>query len=143
MIKGGYYTVEATFVVTIVVVVLVAILYTGLYVHDMIMVENYSSVYIGLWARGTEEDSISENEFREKLTELFSGSLFLMDINAVETEDELLTKKITVNYSVPVSIGFVAKAWGCADANTFSFEVEKHKPAVIKWDADAVKTKEK
>ena len=34
MEKGGYYTVEAVFIVTICIWVVMALLYSGLYVHD-------------------------------------------------------------------------------------------------------------
>ena len=151
---NGYYTVEATFVVTICSFVLIAILYTGLYVHDLMLVESYASVYTGIRTRSsdmiendaTENDGVtpkaigkSSDDISALIREKLESDLFIFDLLSVEIDDGLLTRKISVDYAVPVSLGFLVRAWGSDDPGKFNFEVEKYKTSKIKWDADGIK----
>ena len=154
---NGYYTVEATFVVTICSFVLIAILYTGLYVHDLMLVESYASVYTGVRTRssdimieteGTEYEGLSKKttgksseEISGLIKEKLESDLFLFDLLSVDIDDGLLTRKISVDYTAPVSLGFLARAWGSSEPGAFCFEVENYKPSKIKWDADGIKNK--
>ena len=138
--RSGYYTVEATFIVTICIVILMAILYTGLYVHDRIIVETVASSQASYWIHQDEEEKWSEEEFVEELRTELKKKLFLFTVHHVGVDEALIIKTVNVRYQVPVSLGFLRRIWGGDDGSREeSISVSEVRPAKWKWDADAIK----
>lgn len=139
--KGsGYYTVEATFIVTICIVVLMAILYTGLYVHDRIIVETVTSKDASFWIHQDEDDKWSEEEFADEVKNDLLRKLFLFRVHHVGVDELLIMKTITVSYDVPVSLGFLKRIWSGRDGfREENIHITEVRPAKWKWDADAIK----
>ena len=136
----GYYTVEATFIVTICVVILMAILYTGLYVHDRIIVETVASRQTSCWIHQDEDEKWSEDGFVGELKKDLAGKLFLFSVNHVGVDETLIIKTVNIRYGIPVSLGFLRRIWGGTDGSREeSISVSEVRPAKWKWDADAVK----
>lgn len=140
--KGsGYYTVEATFIVTICIVILMAILYTGLYVHDRIIVETVTSRQASFWIHQDEDEKWSEEEFAEELRSELGSKLFLFMVHHVGVDEMLIMKTVNVRYDVPVSLGFLKRIWSGGDGSREeSIRVSEVRPAKWKWDADAIKS---
>ncbi len=140
--KGsGYYTVEATFIVTICIVILMAILYTGLYVHDRIIVETVTSRQASFWIHQDEDEKWSEEEFAEELRSELGSKLFLFTVHHVGVDEMLIMKTVNVRYDVPVSLGFLKRIWSGEDGSREeSIRVSEVRPAKWKWDADAIKS---
>ena len=142
MKKDGYYTVEATFVMTICIVILMAVLYTGLYVHDRMVLETVSQRVTSRWIHMTDRKKWDENTFREKLNTELNNKLFLLPVHDIRVSNSLTSKKVSVRYSLPISLGFLKRIWG---GETGEREETVHVPdiwpAKWKWDADAIKGK--
>ncbi len=139
---GGYYTVEATFVMTICIVVLMAVLYTGLYVHDRMIMETVTHRVTSAWIHMTEQKKWDESKFREKLTSELEKKLFILPVHGVSVSGELTSKKVCVRYSVPISIGFLKRIWGgSTGTREETVSIPDIWPAKWKWDADELKGK--
>ncbi len=140
MKKPGYYTVEATFIVTICIVILMAILYTGLYVHDRIIIETVTSRQTSFWIYQNEDGKWNEEEFTDELKNDLDRKLFLFTVNHVDVDEMIIIKTVNVRYSIPISLGFLKRIWGGNDgARTECISVSEVRPAKWKWDADAIK----
>lgn len=97
---GGYYTVEATFVVTICLWVLIGLCYTGLYVHDSLLLESEINGQTAAWI----SDGGGKQEKWEKLTKKkLQKKMFLMRIQSVKAKKGLTCRKITIQFEWPVS----------------------------------------
>ncbi|MBO4395129.1 MAG: pilus assembly protein [Eubacterium sp.] len=137
--SGGYYTVEATFIMTVCIVVLMAIMYTGLYVHDRMIIETVSQRVTSRWIHMTDRKKWDENTFKEKLISELDQKLFVLPVHGVSVSGTI-TKKITVRYSVPISIGFLKRIWGGQTGEREeTVSVPDIWPAKWKWDADEVR----
>ena len=138
--KSGYYTVEATFIVTICIVVLMAILYTGLYVHDRIIIETVTNRQASYWVHQNEDEKWSEEEFTDELKTDLDRKLFLFTVGHVDVDEMIILKTVKVNYRIPVSLGFLKRIWGGNDGSRQeSISISEVRPAKWKWDADAIK----
>ena len=134
---GAYYTVEATFVVTICVFVLMAILYTGFYVHDKVVLGALPSGYLGLWSRSIEEERCDEGELEEIIEENLKSAFFLFRVGSVSVKSGLLENTVEVNYNYNISIGFLKKILS-GKKNTVTYSCESINPAKLKWDAETI-----
>ncbi|MBR6229053.1 MAG: hypothetical protein IKQ97_04890 [Eubacterium sp.] len=140
MKKDAYFTVEATFVVTITMLLVVAVLYTGLYVHDRIITETVTERWTARWEHQTEEEKFSVGKFKKKLNKELSEKLFLVPIYGVDVEEKMTSLSICVRYGLPVSLSFLKRVWGGENGERKeTVKATRIQPAKIKWDADAVK----
>ena len=138
--KSGYFTVEATFVVTICIVVLMAVLYTGFYVHDRVVTEAVMQRQTTYWIHQPEEKKWSVERYKKKLKKEISKRLFLLTLNRVNVEDGLITKTISADITLPVSLSFLKRIWGGRNGTREeTVKVMEIWPARWKWDADAAK----
>ena len=138
--KSGYFTVEATFVVTICIVVLMAVLYTGFYVHDRVVTEAVMQRQTTYWIHQPEEKKWSVERYKKKLEKEINKRLFLLTLNRINVEDGLITKTISVDCSLPVSLSFIKRIWGGkSGTREETVKVMEIWPARWKWDADAAK----
>ena len=140
MKQNAYYTVEATFIVTISILLVMAVLYTGLYVHDRIVVETVTEQRTAIWEHQAEEKKDSESEFKNKLEEDLRNKLFLVSVSGINVEDGLASITVDVGYTLPVSLSFLKRIW--ADDSGMRTEAVKAArvwPAKWKWDADVIR----
>ena len=140
--KDGYYTVEATFIVTFCIIVLMAILYTGLYVHDRVVTESTLQRQTTRWIHQTEEKKWDEEVFKMKLKKELKKRLFIFSLQYVDVEDGLAKKTVKVGCRLPISIGFLKRVLGDKSGiKEESVRVADIWPAKWKWDADAARGK--
>lgn len=140
MKKDAYYTVEATFVVTICIWVLMALLYTGLYVHDRLVLETVTAGQTSAWVNMDPEKKYSEGKFKKKLKKSLKKKLFILPVHGVDISSGITTKKVSVRYSLPISLSLLKRIWTGEDGDTSEeAEVVDINPARIKWDADEVR----
>lgn len=100
MRRGGYYTVEAVFIVSICIWVLIALCYTGFYVHDSLLLESGSNEQTAAWiADGTKDKAKWEKEVKKAL----QTKMFLIRIKSVKAEKGLAHVKVKVHYDLPIS----------------------------------------
>ena len=86
MMCRGYYTVEATFIVTICVWMLVALCYTGFYVHDELLLESEGNEQTAAWiAEGRKE----REKWEKQLRSILQKKMFLLKISAVDAKKGL------------------------------------------------------
>ena len=138
--KDGYYTVEATFIVTIAIVILMAVLYTGLYVHDRIVTEAVIQRQTTRWIHQTDDEKWSDATFKKKVKKELKNKLFLFSLKYVNIEDGLAKKTVKVGCKLPVSIGLLKRLWGGKGGlKEESVRVAEIWPAKWKWDADAAR----
>ena len=138
--KGAYYTVEATFVVTLTMILVVAVLYTGLYVHDRIITETVTERMTARWEHQSEEKRFSENEFVGKLKKELSRKLFLLPVHGVDVEEGLTSISVSVRYGLPVSLSFLKRLWGGEKGERCeTVKAARICPAKWKWDSEAVR----
>ena len=140
MKKGAYYTVEATFIVTITMILVVAVLYTGLYVHDRILAETVAERWTARWEHQKEEKKYTKEVFVSKLKKDLSGKLFLIPVHGIDVEEGLTSISVSVRYGLPVSLPFLKRLWGGEKGErTEEVKAARICPAKWKWDADAIK----
>lgn len=139
---GAYYTVEATFIVTIGIVVLVAILYAGFYVHDRLELESITQEKTAAWVRMPEENRWSDGKFKKKLKKELKDHLYLLRVAGVSVSGKVMSKKVSVSFSLPISISFLKRVWGGDKGmRTEKVSVPLVSPLKWKWDADLVSSK--
>ena len=136
--SGGYYTVEATFIVTITIVLTVAVLYAGLYVHDQMVIESVSARWLMRWEHQTSDEKMSEEEFTEGLRADLEKSVFMLPVRGIDVDEGLLSADVTVSYGLSLSFGFLNRIWGGTDGvREEDASVTTIWPAKLKWDAEA------
>ena len=136
---GAYYTVEATFIVTITIVLTVAVLYAGLYVHDRMVIESVSARWLMRWENQTTEEKMSKEEFTEGLRSELDGSVFMLSVYDIDVDEDLMSADVAVSYGLSLSFGFLNRIWGGENGRRIeSSSVSTIWPAKLKWDADAV-----
>lgn len=100
MRRDGYYTVEAVFIVSICLWVIIALCYTGLYVHDSLLLESAGNEQTAEWAAaGTEKREKWEKCTKKEL----QRKMFLFQIKSVNAKKGLNGIKVKVRFSLPVS----------------------------------------
>ena len=136
--SGGYYTVEATFIVTITIVVTVAVLYAGLYVHDRMVIESVSARWLMRWEHQTSDEKMSEEEFTGGLKADLEKFVFMLPVHDIDVDEGLLSADVTVSYGISLSFGFLNKIWGGTEGvREEDASVTTIWPAKLKWDAEA------
>ena len=132
MMCRGYYTVEATFIVTICVWMLVALCYNGFYVHDELLLESEGNEQNAAWiAEGGKE----REKWEKQLRSILQKKMFLLKISAVDAKKGLTGEKITVHYTLPVS-WLKLKQMLSGKKSSLSYEVNQENvcAAKYKWD---------
>lgn len=142
MEKGGYYTVEAVFIVTICIWVVMALLYSGLYVHDrMVIVSEMNRKLAEKFQRG---DGGAEAAWQDEARQSIANKLMLMRIKKINVKKGVLSAEMTVTYELPVSLRGIKSLFGGGKQQmTLAAARELVNPAKYKWDYDIVIGKEK
>lgn len=140
MEKGGYYTVEAVFIVTICIWVVMALLYSGLYVHDrMVVISEMNQKLAEKFQRG---DGEGTSEWRDKERRAIEDKLMLLRIKKMEVKKGALSAEMTVTYDLPVSLRGIKSLFG-GGKQFMSLAVARElvNPVKYKWDYDILKGK--
>lgn len=138
--KKAYYTVEATFVVSICVWVLFALVYGGFYIHDRVLLGSLTNEMTSSRFQNGRESVTEKWELQVK-SEL-ERQLFLMQIQEVKGKKGLLTVQIQVRYRLPISLNKIKKILsGGSEGTTFVTTRELVRPVENKWDFDLLKDK--
>lgn len=127
---NGYYTVEATFVVTICIWVLAALCFGGLYIHDRAVL---SSTVNEMTAEWIEKEEVKKKDWVKTAKSQLNETLFLMQVNRVEAEKTLSVWNIRVRYELPGALTYLKKIWS---EKVYETTREDVNPAVYKWDVD-------
>jgi hypothetical protein len=133
----GYYTVEATFVVSICVWILVALCYSGLYLHDNLLLESETCEQTMAWlSDGGKKKEIWQKNVKKRLQK----KLFLMRVSAVKAESGLTDEIVSVTYKLPISWKKL-KQMLTGNKQTLTCQVSTVRAcaANYKWDYDVVK----
>lgn len=138
--KKAYYTVEATFVVSICVWVLFALIYSGFYIHDRVILGSVTNEMTSSRFQNGRESVTGKWELQIK-GEL-ERRLFLMQIKEVKGEKGLMTVTLQVRYGLPISLDKIRKILsGGSGGTTFVTTRELVRPVEYKWDYDLLKNK--
>lgn len=140
--RGGYFTVEATFVMTICIWVIMALLYSGLYLHDRIVVRSELS--------GTLEKSFRDGkkifttEGKADVEKTMEKKLFLMQIKKIHFEKGMFTAEGALTYELPISLEKLKNIF-MKDKESATITVKRDwlHPSQYKWNYDASKKGEK
>lgn len=130
-LREGYYTVEATFIVSICVWLMIALCYGGFYVHDKLLLGSevndnaFSWISLGGKNKGKWEKSEKKN---------LQNKMFLFRIKRVNVKNGLTSKKIKVTYTVPISSKNIRNLF-TEKKNEMIYETEREiiNPAEYKW----------
>jgi hypothetical protein len=138
--KKASYTVEASFVVSICIWVLFALLYSGLYIHDQMVVSSVTNEMTA--SRFQNGRSKVTDGWKKKVKKKLEKSLFLMQIQEVKGSKALNTVTVKVRYSLPISLDLLKKIFSSGKGGTtFSTTRELVKPVEYKWDLNLLKEK--
>ena len=139
--KSGYYTVEATFVMTICIVVIMSLFYGGLYIHDRTLVRSEMNRSL---ADRIQEGGEMTPEWRADVKESIVSKLFLMKVQKLEVSRGLVSADMTVSYELPISIRRIQSIFtGGKPSVSLTVTREIVRPAEYKWNADLLKKGEK
>ena len=131
--KSGYYTVEATFVMTICICVLMSLFYSGLYIHDRTLVRSEMNQSL---ADHFQKGGEATSEWRAKVKESIVQKLFLMKVQKLEVSKGLASVDMTLTYELPISIRRIQNIFtGGKSSVSLTVTREIVKPAEYKWDA--------
>lgn len=138
--KKAYYTVEATFVVSICVWLLFALIYGGFYIHDRVILGSVTNEMVSSRFQNGRK-SVTE-KWEKKVKNELERQLFLMQIEDVKGEKCLLRVKMQVRYRLPISLTKIRSIFsGGSGAATFETVRELVKPVEYKWDYDLLQDK--
>lgn len=140
MEKGGYYTVEAVFIVTICIWVVMALLYSGLYIHDrMVVVSEMNQKLAEKFQRGDGEAAL---EWQDEARQSIAKKLMLMRIKKIKVKKGVLSAEMTVTYDLPVSLRGIKSLFSGGRPNmSLAVARELVNPVKYKWDYDILKGK--
>ena len=139
--KSGYYTVEATFVMTICIVVLMSLFYSGLYIHDRTLVRSEMNQSL---AEQIQEGREMTPEWRADVKKSIISKLFLMRVQKLEVSKGLVSVDMTVTYELPISIRKIQGIFtGGKPSVSLTVTREIVRAAEYKWNADLLKKEEK
>lgn len=139
--KNGYYTVEATFVMTICIWILMSLFYSGLYIHDRTLVRSEMNQSL---AEQIQEEGEMTAEWRADVKESIVSKLFLMKVQKLEVSKGLVSVDMTMTYELPISIRKIQSIFtGGKPSVSLTVSREVVRPAEYKWDADLLKKGEK
>ena len=131
--KNGYYTVEATFVMTICIVVLMSLFYSGLYIHDRTLVRSEMNQSL---AEHFHKSGEVTSEWRTKVKESIFSKLFIMKVQKLEVSKGLASVDMTLTYELPISIRKIQSIFtGGKSSVSLTVTREIVRPAEYKWDA--------
>lgn len=100
MRRGGYYTVEAVFVISICIWVLIALCYTGLYVHDSLLLESAGNEQTAAWiAAGAEKQGDWEKRTKKELQK----KMFLFRVKSIKVKKKLTGIEVKMRFLLPIS----------------------------------------
>lgn len=137
MKSGGYYTVEATFVVSVCVWVIVALCYGGLYIHDRLVMESRTNQMA--YRECSDKTGFDVRKWEKKWKEELNDSLYLMRVKTVNANQGIREINITVRCQLPISFRFLKRVLSEGKPELiFKTSREKILPAEYKWDYDMI-----
>ncbi len=133
VMKPAYYTVEATFVVSICVWVLFALIYGGCYVHDRMVLGSITNEMTAKRFQNGEK-KVAE-KWEKKVKKKLDKHLFVMRVSSGEGKKKTLYVKITVSYRLVISSDMIKHILSSGSEDTKNFtKREIVKPMETKWD---------
>ncbi len=135
VMKPAYYTVEATFVVSICVWVLFALIYGGCYVHDRMVLGSITNEMTAKRFQNGEK-KVTE-KWEKKVKKKLDKHLFVMRVSSVEGKKKTLYVKMTVSYRLVISSDMIKHILSSGSEGTkYVTKREIVKPMETKWDYD-------
>lgn len=137
MKSGGYYTVEATFVVSVCVWVIVALCYGGFFIHDRLVMESRTNQMA--YKECSDKMGSNLKKWEKKCKEELNDSLYLMKVKTVSASQGICEINVTVRCQLPISFRFLKRALSEGKPELiFKTSREKILPAEYKWDYDMI-----
>lgn len=129
--KGGYYTVEAVFVMMICIWVVIALCVGGLYIHDRVVLVSETNEVLSECIE--EDEKYTASQVEERLRK----QLFFLHLEKVSAKDGLTGRKVTVKYTLFSYPVLLKKIWleGKEHAEYTAVRT-KRKPTEYRWDAE-------
>lgn len=126
---------------TICIWVIMALLYSGLYLHDKVMIKSeMNQILAEHFSKGEGEVS---REWRLAVRQSMSEKLFLMRIQNLEVKKGLASVDMTIIYKLPISLEKLKQIFTNGNATVSLMTTrELVKPTKYKWDYDLYKGKE-
>ena len=139
--RGGYYTVEATFIMTICIWVIMALFYSGVYVHDRMIAKSEMNEALAEHFQNGEGDVTGS--WQTQVKEELKKKLFLMKVHKLETNKGIVSSDMSLTYELPISLDRLKQIFTSGES-TLSLSVSRElvKPAKYKWDYDILKEKD-
>lgn len=133
MMKRGYYTVEATFVMMITILIFLSICLGGMYVHDKVILSSVANQHLASWI--SSEKQMKEQKWETSLKEKLEKKLLLLQVKKIEASKHLLFRKVEIKVSVPITEPFVKKVL-LKGKKEMSFKITREDitPANYMWD---------
>lgn len=139
MKKAGYYTVEATFIMAICTWIIVALCYSGLFIHDRIVIQTEANKDTVRWL--SQEDSVSAKDWEKKMKKQWDRQLWLMKVKSVKAANYLFYEKVTITCELSLSFPLLKRIL-TQNKNQIEEKVEREivVPAKYKWDVEKTGT---
>lgn len=139
--KAAYYTVEAAFVMTTCIGVLMALLYSGLYLHDHMIVKSEMNQRLAEHFQKGEGEVTPE--WRLAVEQSMVDKLLLMQIQRLKVRKDLTSVDMTVTYKLPISLRKLQQIFTNGKATvSLTTTRELVRAAKYKWDYDLYRGKE-
>lgn len=135
MKKAGYYTVEATFIMSVCVWIIVALCYGGFYVHDRIVLESQTNEETAQWLAA--ENPLSSSSWEKEMKKQWDRQLLLMSIQSVKANNKIMYEKVTVTCELAISFPLLKKIL-TKNKNQVLQVITREMvvPAKYKWDME-------
>lgn len=135
MKKAGYYTVEATFIMSVCVWIIVALCYGGFYVHDRIVLESQTNEETAQWLAA--ENPLSSSSWEKEMKKQWDRQLLLMNIQSVKANNKIMYEKVTVTCELAISFPLLKKIL-TKNKNQVLQVITREMvvPAKYKWDME-------
>lgn len=129
--KNAYYTVEATFVMTICISIIMLLIYGGFYVHDRVIVKSEMNEII---AEHFQEEITSEQ--KQKVKKYLDKKLWLLRIEQIQLTKHVKSIEMKLTYPLPALLSKFRLS------SSIEITQERIKPTKDKWDYDIYIRKE-
>ncbi len=123
---------------TISVWVMLSCFYTGMYVHDCVVLESMANEWAMKWI-SSEEKSAAKNWISEE-KESIQSNLYIMRIKDIHMKKTTWETRVKISYQLPISLRFLRKILtGGNESCQYQTKRENINPAKVMWDSQLIR----